>query len=145
MKTQSLIEIIAILLAILFVYTGISKVSDSIGFKLQFEASPILKPIAPLVAGVLPILEILVSIILLIPSWRLIGLYSSLILLTAFTIYVVALISMSDELPCTCGGITEQLSWPQHIILNSVFIVFNLAGLHLVKKNESNKQIQKQY
>src|SRR4051812_47796926 len=114
MKT-TIIEVISILFMILFLYTGISKLMEYPVFEEQLKES-ILKPIAPFVAWALPVIELVVVLFLLIPNWRLKGLYLSLALMTAFTAYVIGLVSFSHELPCSCGGILQELSWKQHIV-----------------------------
>ena len=118
---RNIVEIIATLLMILFLYTGLSKLMDHRVFKAQLEQSPVMAPFSAVIAWGVPFIEILLAIILLLPAFRLKGLYASLFLMIAFTIYVIILVSFSDQLPCSCGGVIEQLSWQQHIIFNSVF------------------------
>jgi len=121
MKRTIIIEIIAILFMILFLYTGISKLMDHNVFKAQLEESPVMGPFSAIIAWGLPLLEILIAIILLLPVYRLKGLYASLFLMIVFTIYVIVLVSFSDQLPCSCGGILQELSWKQHIVFNCLF------------------------
>jgi len=126
--------IIAVLLIILFLYTGISKLLDYSEFKNQLNSSALLKPIAPLVAWALPLGEILVAVLLIVPIWRLWGLYTSFLLMLAFTGYVVWLLYISDDIPCGCGGILEQMDWDQHLIFNIVMTVLALTGALLEKR-----------
>jgi uncharacterized membrane protein YphA (DoxX/SURF4 family) len=134
MKRTTILEVIIFLYAILFFYTGISKLMDYSVFKEQLAESPILTPVAPLIAGILPWIEFFIVVMLIIPRWRLKGLYAALSMMTAFTIYIIILVSFSDKLPCSCGGIISELSWPQHIILNGAFILLAVWSLALQKK-----------
>lgn len=134
MKRTIIIESIAILYMILFLYTGISKLMEYPVFKEQLADSPVLAPFASILAFGLPCAEFVVVLMLIIPSWRLKGLYAALTLMIAFTIYVITLLSFSDKLPCSCGGIMAELSWPQHIIFNSIFIIMAIAGIILEKQ-----------
>lgn len=134
MKKITIIEIIVVLYAILFLYTGVSKIMEYNVFKEQLAESPILAPVAPLVAGGLPIVEFLLVKLLVVPRWRLKGLYASTGLMIAFTLYIIALMSFNDQLPCSCGGVLAALSWGQHIVFNSVFIVLGIVGVILEKK-----------
>ncbi len=129
-----LVEIITVLYIILFLYTGISKLMDYDIFKEQIANSSLLQPIAKLVAAGLPIVEFLVVLLLIIPRWRLKGLYLSMVLMTVFTIYILAILSFSKELPCSCGGILQQLSWTQHLIFNAFFIILALLAILLNNK-----------
>ena len=134
MSKSTLVELISILFVILFLYTGISKLMEYAVFKEQISESPILKPFAPFIAWALPLTEFLVSILLIIPRWRLKGLYASLFLMVAFTLYIGAIMTFNKELPCSCGGIISLLSWEGHLIFNSVFILLAFAGVLLERQ-----------
>jgi uncharacterized membrane protein YphA (DoxX/SURF4 family) len=134
MNKSTIVEIISILFVILFLYTGISKLMEYGVFKEQIAESPILQPVAPFIAWSLPLTEFLVSILLIIPRWRLKGLYASLMLMIAFTLYIGAIMTFNKELPCSCGGIIDLLSWQGHLVFNSVFILLAYAGVRLEKR-----------
>src|SRR5882757_5894286 len=137
MKRSTIIEVISILFMILFLYTGISKLIEYSVFREQIAESPILAPLASFIAWSLPLIEFSVVVLLFVAKWRMKGLYASLILMILFTGYVIALVSFSDRLPCSCGGVLEQLSWRQHIVFNSVFTGLALWAILLHRK--SNK------
>lgn len=140
---QTIIEIISILFMILFLYTGISKLMDFQVFEEQLKES-IFKLFAPFVALALPLVEVCVALLLLIPKWRLKGLYFSLLLMIAFTIYVIGLVSFAHELPCSCGGVLQEMSWPQHIIFNCAFLGLSILGIRLYKRlHKDNNQLEK--
>lgn len=134
MKRAIVVEIIAFLFVILFLYTGISKLMDYGIFREQLAESPILKPVAPVVAIGLPILEFVLAAMLIVPRWRLKGFYASTALMIAFTLYIIALMLWADHLPCSCGGVLAQLSWGEHIVFNSVYIVLGIVGIILERK-----------
>jgi uncharacterized membrane protein YphA (DoxX/SURF4 family) len=139
MKRTIMIETISILFMILYLYTGISKLMEHILFKEQLAESPILAPVAPIIAWTLPFIEFIVAVMLLIPRWRLKGLYVSSVMMSAFTIYVLALVSFSDKLPCSCGGIMNELSWQQHIIVNIILTTLSVCGIRLYRLIQKNK------
>lgn len=134
LSKSTIVEIISVLFIILFLYTGISKLMEYGVFKEQIADSPILQPIALVIAWGLPLTEFLVTILLIIPRWRLKGLYASLILMIAFTLYIGAIMTFNKELPCSCGGIISELSWQGHLVFNSIFILLAMAGLLLERK-----------
>jgi uncharacterized membrane protein YphA (DoxX/SURF4 family) len=141
MKTNIIIEVILVLLIILFLYTGISKMTEFTIFKEQIATSPLLAPIAPYISFLLPFTEFLVVILLIIPTWRLKGLYASSVLMTVFTGYVVFILISNDRLPCSCGGIIELLSWKQHLVLNIGLILLSIVGIILetkIRKKEND-------
>jgi uncharacterized membrane protein YphA (DoxX/SURF4 family) len=135
MKKSTIAEIISFLFIVLFLYTSISKLMEFSVFKHQIGASPVLSPIAWWIAWLIPALEIIVSLMLIIPAFRLRGLYASTILMIAFTAYIIIILNFSKEIPCSCGGVIEQLSWTQHIFFNSVFIVLGIIGIMLLSSS----------
>lgn len=141
-KRTTIIDIFTILNIILFLYTGITKITDYSVFKEQLTMSPILSWAATPVAVLLPVVEFIIVLMLVIPRWRLKGLYSSLIIMTAFTAYITAMFLVAPEMPCSCGGIIELLSWKGHLIFNGVFVVLNALAIYFQKKvrNELGKE-----
>lgn len=134
MRRTTIVEIIALLFVILFLYTGISKLMDYSVSREQIALSPLLAPISSWVATLLPVTEIIVSVILFIPRSRLFGLYISLGLMVLFTAYIIYILNFNAELPCSCGGVLAELSWKQHLIFNGVAIALALTGILLGKQ-----------
>jgi len=91
-----------------------------------------------LVAWGLPIVELVVVVLLFIPKTRMKGIIASLALMLAFTIYLVYMLSFTTKLPCTCGGMLQKLSWPQHLVFNIVFILLAITALILERRNSRN-------
>jgi uncharacterized membrane protein YphA (DoxX/SURF4 family) len=137
-KKSLLVEIIALLFVILFLYTGISKWIDYYLFIESVGTTPLLEPVAGLIAISLPATEIIVSVLLFIPRTRLIGLYASLVLMVLFIIYIIYILNIDDKLPCSCGGILQQLSWKQHLVVNGVFVLLALTAILLTQKDTVN-------
>ncbi len=133
-KRTTIIEIISLLNIILFLYTGIAKIMDYSVFKEQLAVSPILSWATTSVAVLLPIVEFAIVLMLLIPRWRLKGLYASLGIMILFTVYIVAMFIFAPEMPCSCGGIIELLSWKGHLVFNSVFVLLNGWAMYLQRK-----------
>lgn len=134
MKKSTIIEVISVLYIILFLYTGLSKLMEYSVFKEQIATSPLLAPVAKIIAISLPWIEFLIAILLVVPKWRLKGLYASFILMTLFSLYIIGILSFNKELPCSCGGVIAQLSWTQHILFNSALIILAGFGISLEKK-----------
>jgi uncharacterized membrane protein YphA (DoxX/SURF4 family) len=139
MLKRTIPSIVALLLVVLFLYTGISKLMDYTVFKEQIAESPILAPVAPFIAWALPLVEFAVAVALFIPAWRLWGLYASFVLMLLFTGYIAAILSFSEELPCSCGGILQEMSWQQHLVFNITFTVLAIVSAILEKKRRKAK------
>lgn len=131
---SALLEIIAHLFIVLYLYTGISKFMEFDLFQEQLIESPVLRPVALLVSWSIPIVEFCIALMLFVPRTRLYGLYSSFIIMVVFTVYVSIILIIDKELPCSCGGIVEALSWKGHLVFNLIFTVLALVGIRLYKK-----------
>lgn len=142
MKKATIIEVITFLNIGLFLYTAIAKIADYSLMRDELAQSPILAPVSNLVAILLPVVEIIVVLMLVVPRWRLKGYYLTLGLMTLFTVYIVILLSSDKDLPCSCGGIIQELTWQQHLIFNSAFILADIWGIRLLinQKKESTKE-----
>lgn len=134
MKKTVILEIIIVLYIILFLYTGISKLIDYSVFKEQISTSPLLAPVSTIIAIGLPWIEFLIVGLLIIPRWRLKGLYSAFLMMVLFTIYIIGILFFNKELPCSCGGVISELSWSQHIVFNSAFIITALIGIRIERQ-----------
>lgn len=133
MKKSTIIEIISIFFALLFLYAATRILMEYDFFKMQISFPLGLKPIAPFIAWFLPVSEIIVAVLLLIPAWRSRGLYGALALMILLTGYAVALLGFSKQIPC-CIRIPEFLSWKQQLVLNCILLVVSVTGIVLQRK-----------
>jgi uncharacterized membrane protein YphA (DoxX/SURF4 family) len=135
MKKQFVADFIASLFILLFVYAALSKLLDYDEFRVQVSKSPLLTAFTGWVIWLVPTLEILIALLLAIPRCRLPALYASFTLMITFTAYIVAILHFSDFIPCSCGGILQNMSWNQHLVFNIVFIALGLTGVLLYSNN----------
>ncbi|MEP7374700.1 MAG: MauE/DoxX family redox-associated membrane protein [Chitinophagaceae bacterium] len=131
-KQRKVIEIIAALFVLLFVYTALSKLSDLNKFKWSLLGSPV-KVYTNIIAWSVPIVELIISILLFIPKSRKLGLYFTFILMSIFTSYIIYMLAFVSNLPCSCGGVIELMSWKQHLFFNSFLILLSILGIMLYK------------
>jgi hypothetical protein len=95
--------------------------------------------LAVFISFAVPIAEIIVALLLLIPQTAKTGLYSFIAVMSTFTVYIISAMVWEKHLPCHCGGAIEKLSWGQHIWFNLAFITIAIIALHLIKLNTSFK------
>jgi thiol-disulfide isomerase/thioredoxin len=136
MKKIILVDIITYFFILLFIYTGIAKLAEVHLFKEQLVSSPFLGSLAGIITWGLPIGEILLAIALFIPALRLKALYVTLGLMALFTIYVVAILFMDDQLSCSCGGIIEELSPKQHILFNTACVILSAVAIAVTRRQQ---------
>ncbi|RXK58853.1 hypothetical protein ESA94_15810 [Lacibacter luteus] len=134
MNPSVTIRVSCFLLIALFFYTGISKLFQHHVFLYSLNKAALLRHGAAGLSYVIPLTELLVALLLFFPRTQSFGLYSSLFLLTLFTVYLVAMLLFVNDLPCSCGGVLSMMSWQQHIWFNLFFIAWNSVGLHALRK-----------
>ena len=137
MKRKLFIDLISSLFILLFVYTALSKLYNFHSFKTVLVASPLIGDKAGWIAWAVPISELIAALLLFFPKTKLVGLCASLVLMSVFTIYLAYMIIFEPHLPCTCGGVIQQMSWKQHLIFNVVFTILAFLGIRLKRKSLS--------
>ncbi len=124
-------DIVSGLLVFLFVYASVSKIVDHENFGVELGKSPLLTKFTSLVAWGIPGLELGIAGLLATKHFRLPGLYAAYSMLVIFTAYLIAILKFSFFIPCTCGGVLQNLNWDTHIIFNSIFILLTAMGIFL--------------
>ena len=127
-----------ILLIVLFTYAAVSKLVDFQQFGVQLGQSPLLTAFADYLVLAVPLSEIAIVVLLLIKPWRLFGYYASFSILLMFTTYIVLTLNFSDYVPCSCGGVLEDLGWSEHIIFNLAFVLLATFGVLYLEKSFGN-------
>ncbi|PRZ22846.1 MauE/DoxX family redox-associated membrane protein [Flavobacterium granuli] len=128
---NNIIIAICYLHAFLFTYAAISKILDYHDFSIKLGQSPLLSAFAGYVATGVPVLELIIVLMLIFPRWRITGLYAAFCLMIAFTVYIFIILNYSSYVPCSCGGILQDLGWTEHLVFNLVFIFLALIALIL--------------
>lgn len=140
-KNKIFIEIVVLLLVVLFLYTAVSKFVDFKGFTYDLNNQPFPNSLTPFLKWLLPITEISIVISLLFEKTRSIGLHASFIVMSIFTIYTgLVLFHVFEYVPCSCGGVIKNLTWPQHLIFN-LFFVFIIGLAIKATKDDKNSQL----
>ena len=122
-----IVETISLLFVVLFIYAATSKLWDFGQFKVQLGQSPVLT------AWMVPGVEYLLALLLLFNRSRLAAFYGSLALMVMFTTYIVMVLQFSDYIPCSCGGVLEDLGWTEHIVFNLFFVAMAIIGIILLE------------
>jgi len=123
-KLQRIVtEIISALLILLFVYAALSKLLDFQKFRVEVGRSPLLNPYADFVSFGIPILEIFIAGLLSLKKTQFIGLYMAFSMMVMFSSYIILILKFSPFIPCSCGGILQNMSWNQHLIFNVAFAI----------------------
>lgn len=140
MKSKKIIDVIAIALAILFIYAAVEKLINIGTFKTQLDRSPLLGSFSSAAVWLLPVLQVLTSVLLIRQVTRLAGLFCAFFLIASFTVYLVTMINTGESQPCACGELWQGLTVEWHIIFNLAGIL--LAGIAIILSGRLGKQPQ---
>lgn len=131
-RRQVILEVIATLLVLLFLYASLSKFLDFKTFIKEMNNQPLPNAWTPFLVWCIPCTEIALCVTLVFERTRLPGLYGSLVLMGLFSLYaIVILLHGFSYIPCSCGGIIRRLTWPQHLVLNLFFVALAITGIIL--------------
>jgi len=136
MKRKTIVDIIAYLFIVLFIYASVNKLMDYESFSTELGKSPLLTAFANQVAWAIPALELVLVVLLTVPKWTLVGFYAAFSLMTMFTAYIIAILRFSDFIPCSCGGVLQSMSWNQHLVFNVFFILLGFIGILLYNADD---------
>ena len=142
MKNSLLSDFIAFFFIFLFFYTGVIKLTEIDIFKEQLSSSPLMSSVAGIISWALPIGELLLAVALFFSKSRLKALYITTGLMTLFTIYVVAILLIDNQLTCSCGGIIEELSPRQHVAFNSACVILGIIGILAMRSKDRTYPFQ---
>jgi uncharacterized membrane protein YphA (DoxX/SURF4 family) len=131
MTKAKVLDIIVFLFVTLFMYAAISKLTEYREFEAQISKSPLILEYSTWLAFMVPIVEILISLLLLIPRTQLVALYAAFSLMFLFTAYIAFMLVFSPYVPCSCGGILSRMGWEEHLVFNSIFTLLGLIGISL--------------
>ncbi|MHB1178642.1 MAG: MauE/DoxX family redox-associated membrane protein [Daejeonella sp.] len=129
-KPANLVELSSCLLIILWVYASLSKLIDYEHSRGEMLNQVFSKQLAAVLVWLIPIIELLVSCLLISIKTRLLGLYASILLLVIFTVYIgLVMTNIFGRIPCSCGGFISKMTWGEHLLFNLFFLVLTLAGV----------------
>ncbi|TWV91985.1 MauE/DoxX family redox-associated membrane protein [Chitinophaga pinensis] len=138
MLRRTVLETIRLLFILLFVYTAVSKFLDYENFRAVIGQSPLLTRFAPVLAIVVPVAEIVIALMLVLPKYRRAGLYASFAIMMLFTTYIIVLMTLAEKIPCSCGGVISRMTWTQHLYFNIFFVLLALLGMWLYTRPADN-------
>ena len=136
-RRKMVVEVIAALFILLFLYTAINK---SLAIKptvAVIDKTPFFSNFPEVTAWTVVIAEYIAAALLFFPQTRKIGLYGSLVLMAGFTLYIGYMKAFVPNLPCSCGGVISKLTWNQHLVFNIFFTLLAGYGIRLMRKSKN--------
>ena len=129
------LELVRYLYILLLVYTAVSKIIDFENFKTQVSQSIVISPFTNWIVWFIPFIELIIAIALVTKKWKNLALYVAFLLMIIFSTYIYIILNFIPDIPCSCGGVLEKMSWNEHLIFNIAFVVLGLVAILLQKCN----------
>ena len=124
------VKIVCGLLIMLWVYAAVSKWAAFAHFRDQMHKQRLPAILQTALIYLLPPAELVIAALLAFDRTVRMGLYASLALLFAFTVYVaLATFHVFSAVPCSCGGVLETLGWRAHFYFNLFFLALTLGAI----------------
>jgi hypothetical protein len=121
-------------LIIMWAYASFSKLFDLPRFQHAMLTQVFPRWVGKIFTYLVPLVEIIIIVLLLIPETRLLGMYSSMFLMFLFTLYVGgAVFQIYERHPCACGGLFGRLGWQKHFKVNIMLTLVALVGVVLME------------
>jgi len=140
-KKQVILEITGGLIILLFAYASLSKILNFTHFINEINNQPLPNEWTPWLAYIILTIEIVIVVMLVVPSLRIGGFILSALLMSVFTVYTsIILLHGFSYVPCSCGGVIDFLSWKQHLIFNIFFVLLSLLGSWLSIQERRRKK-----
>ncbi|HWW41461.1 MauE/DoxX family redox-associated membrane protein [Pedobacter sp.] len=135
LKTRTIVvDVISALFILLFVYAALTKVTDYHKFRIELGKSPLLTSYARIIAVAIPGIELLISLLIAVKRFQYYAMYFAFSLMALFSAYIVAILKFSPYVPCSCGGILQNMNWNQHLIFNIGFLLLGVITILLYPK-----------
>ena len=130
-----IVTIVCYLYILLFVYTATSKIIDFENFKIQISQSMVISPFTNELVWFIPLFEVMIAVGLMVNKWRTLALHAAFVLMVIFSTYIYIILNFIPDIPCSCGGVLEKMSWEEHLIFNVAFVILALIAILVEKWN----------
>jgi hypothetical protein len=128
-----IVQTVSYLYILLFVYAAVSKLLEFGDFRVQLAQSPMLSAYAGILAWMVPLLEIITAFLLFFNKTRPLGFLCAFVIMVMFSAYIYIILNYSVFVPCSCGGIIEELNWTEHLVFNLFFVLLAITGFLLTQ------------
>lgn len=126
---------ICLICMFLFLFSAYEKIIEHDQFLSGLKKVSFINQFAGFIAWAVPMLEILISILLIIPKTQKWGLYGFAGTMAVFSLYIIGMLLLQETLPCHCNLIIDKLSWSQHLWFNLAFIALATIAVKFSKSN----------
>lgn len=133
---------ICIVFVIIFVYAAIDKIWDHSKFVSQLGFSPFMFPGMDIALSKSVVVLLILSIILLLLNPP--DMVFSTLVIAAFTVYIIAVLTIAPFVPCSCIGLSDRFTWHQQLYINIVLLVLSMIYFYLNRDDSKYRKVNAQ-
>lgn len=136
-------QFILLILVFLWFYTGLDKVLNYPAYSKAMHYQILPRELLWFLVPLLPVLEIALGCLLMIPKLKRFGFLCSTVLMMAFTIYAgLVYFGYFPLRPCACAGLFSKLTWGSHLLINIFLTLVALFGLIIYRIRRKEERTQ---
>ena len=135
---ERIIFVISLAFIFLYCYTGFDKLIHLEKFSKGISKIPYVGGMAVWIGWGVPLVELLISVLLIIPKSNKLGLQLATGLMGLFTLYLGLMMAFVEKRLCHCGGVIESMGWVEHLLFNLLFVGLGGWALYLIQFTKSN-------
>jgi putative oxidoreductase len=145
LRFSPLYKLSIFLLILLWIYSASSKVIVFKVFEQQMSVQALPTALKMPLTYMVPFIEFLAAALLYVPATRQKGLLLSAWLMLGFTGYIAyVLFGISDQHPCSCGGILGRMGWKGHFYFNLFYLLLTITAIYFTKRTEKGGSLARQ-
>lgn len=136
MNTIRIHQLIAYAFVVLWAYAGSIKLLRWRSSRAEMHMQPFPEWMGDILFWLIPLVELGIAALLVMPEFRMWGLRASLALISVFTVYLVLVIGRAfGYIPCACGGILSGMGHTAHLLFNSIFVILGCIAMVLAHRS----------
>jgi hypothetical protein len=138
MKARTVIEVIASLLIVLFLYAATTQVVSHPTFQSQINRSLSNTALSGIIAWLIPAIQLTMAFLLWRPATRLAAFSCSLAIVSCYTVYLVMMLPGAYNSFCNCGELWQQARLELNILVNVAIIFLAATAIILTGRFTKN-------
>lgn len=135
---ERIIFVISLAFIFLYCYTGFDKLNHLEKFSKGISKIPYVGGMAVWIGWGVPLAELMISVLLIIPKSNKLGMQLATGLMGLFTLYLGLMMAFVEKRLCHCGGVLESMGWVEHLLFNLLFVGLGGWALYLIQFTKSN-------
>lgn len=138
MKARTVIEVIASLLIVLFLYAAATQVVSHPAFQSQINRNLSNAALSGIIAWLIPAIQLAMVLLLWRPATRLAAFSCAMAIVSCYTVYLIMMLPAAYKSFCNCGELWRQARLEVNILVNLAIILLAATAIILTGRFKEN-------